>query len=156
MSKSKRVIGPFDSKFGTVNPGDVIIFTGSSRGGSTTKYGRYIGYLLKKNQPAGGSWQTDPNGVKHWIPKFADKKIPQVASLRLKGFYKYKDTGQKIKDPYSAKNWPEVKKGELAGTIVYVQEHEPYISTLLNGRIIPSEKQNYAEGELLEKLKIWM
>lgn len=113
MSKSKRIVGPFQSEYGTFNPGDTAIAVTVCTGNVRVARVEYVGYIERETY----DWKLKIQVVK----KYAQvKRQVQRFTPFLKG------TNEVAKWPYSMS---DVQYRHVPGT---------HISTMQYNRLIPA------------------
>jgi hypothetical protein len=111
MSKSKRIVGPFTSEFGTFQPGDKAIAVTMCTSRTNVARVEYVGYVEREDY----NWNTK---------KSETMKFAQIRRTTLRTEWYDKDTNEKC-------NW---RSGKNMGV-----RHVPatIITTLQYNRLIP-------------------
>lgn len=113
MSKSKRIVGPFTSEFGTFNPGDSAIAVTVCTGRVNVARVEYVGYVERQTY----NWNTKQTEVQ----KFAQIRRP---SSWWGAFWK--GTDQKASWPYGDRE------------VEYRSVDTQIITTMQYNRLMPS------------------
>ena len=124
MSKSKRIVGPFTSEYGTFNPGDNAVAITVCTGTVCVDRVEYVGYIERAKY----NWQTKQTEKE----KFAQIRRP----VSRWGAY-LKGTDTPAKWPYTSE---EVEYKSVAGTA---------ITTLQHNRLLPA---NLSTDDLIKVL----
>ena len=113
MSKSKRIVGPFTSEFGTFHPGCEAIAITVCTGNVHVARVEYIGYVERSV----GNWPNAGNRVE----KFAQVRRPTKTFTAF-----WADTEEKARWPYGDRK------------VEYRDVHSTIVSTLQYNRLLPA------------------
>jgi hypothetical protein len=113
MSKSKRIVGPFTSKYGTFNPGDQAIAITVCTGNVVVERVEYVGYVERNEY----NWKTK----KTELTKFAQIRRPTKTFTAF-----WAGTEEKASWPYGDR---KVEYRDVIGTLV---------TTLQYNRLLPA------------------
>lgn len=112
MSKSKRIVGPFTSEYGTFNPGDKAIAITVCTGNVCVERVEYVGYIEREEY----QWDTK----KTELMKFAQIRRPTTTFTCF-----WKGTDEKAKWPYGSRE------------VEYRNVDSMIITTLHYNRLLP-------------------
>jgi hypothetical protein len=123
MTTSKRIIGPFTTKYGqTLHPGDRVATATVCAGQTRVERGVYVGYI----EHPGRSWDPVNKVYEPHIVKYA-----QVEKTYSKSHSVYKETGL----PVNWSTWAPNSGVEL----VHIRTPYTRVTTLQDNRIILEE-----------------
>lgn len=113
MSKSKRIVGPFTSEYGTFNPGDQAIAVTVCTGRLNVERVEYVGYIERDNY----NWHTK----KHEKAMYAQVRRPTQTFTPF-----WRGTNEKATWPYNSKE------------VEYRNVDRMIITTLQQNRLLPA------------------
>ena len=113
MSKSKRIIGPFTSEYGTFNPGDQAIAITVCTGNVHVSRVEYVGYVERETY----NWKTKTKEAE----KFAQIRRPTKTFTPF-----WAGTDEKARWPYGDRK------------VEYRDVHSTIVTTLQYNRLLPA------------------